>query len=189
MKIDLGVKPYIFPMPVLLIATWCEDGTADVMTAAWGGICGRSTVWLKINEHHRTSENLKLRRAFTLSMADAAHLAQADFFGIASGNKVPDKLARSGLTAVRSEKVDAPVIQELPLTLECRVIADRMESYGHNILGEIAGVLADEAVLDGTGEIDPLRLNAVVYDQMRGGYYAVGEKIGQAWSTGLPLMK
>lgn len=189
MKKDLGVKPYLFPMPVLMVATYCDDGTVDVMNMAWGSICARNMVSLKINEKHKTSENLRKRGAFTLSIADLAHIEQADFFGIASGNTMPDKFARSGLSAVKSEKVDAPVVQEFPLTLECRVVEDKMEVFGHHVIGEIVGVLADERVLDEAGEIDPSKLNAILYDQMKSGYYAVGEQVGQAWKTGLPLMK
>ena len=174
MKKDLGVRPYLFPMPVLMVATYNEDGTVNVMNMAWGGICARNMVSLKINENHKTSQNLKARRA--------------DFFGIASGNKRPDKFARSGLTAVKSEKVDAPVVQEFPLTLECRVVEDRMGIYGHQILGEIVGVLAEERVLDEAGNVDVTKLNALVYDQMQSGYYTIGEKVGKAWETGKALM-
>ena len=113
----------------------------------------------------------------------------ADFFGIASGNSMPDKFQRSGLTAIKSEKVDAPVVQEFPLTLECRVVEDKMEIYGHHVVGEIVGVLAEESVLDENGKVDAARLNAFVFDQFRSGYYAIGEKVGQAWKTGAPLMK
>ena len=189
MKRELGVKPFLFPMPVLMVATYGDGDVVDVMNMAWGGICARNMVSLKINEKHKTSENLRKRGAFTLSIADLPHMEAADFFGIASGNRMPDKFARSGLTAVRSEKVDAPVIQEFPLTLECRVVEDKMELYGHHILGEIVGVLADEAVLDEKGRVDPAKLNAFVFDQFRSGYYAIGEKVGQAWHTGAPLMK
>ena len=189
MKKDLGVKPYLFPMPVLMVATYNEDGTVDVMNLAWGGICARNMVSLKINENHKTSKNIKQRGAFTLSIADAAHMEAADFFGMASGNTMPDKFARSGLTAVRSEKVDAPIVQEFPLTLECRVVEDRMEVYGNQILGEIVGVLAEESVLDEAGNVDVKRLNALVYDQMQSGYYAVGEKLGRAWNAGAALLK
>ena len=188
MKKDLGVRPYLFPMPVLMVATYNEDGTVNVMNMAWGGICARNMVSLKINENHKTSQNLKARRAFTLSIADAAHIEAADFFGIASGNKLPDKFARSGLTAVKSDKVDAPVVQEFPLTLECRVVEDRMGIYGHQILGEIVGVLAEERVLDEAGNVDVTKLNALVYDQMQSGYYTIGEKVGKAWETGKALM-
>lgn len=189
MKKDLGVKPYLFPMPVLMIATYGDDGTVDVMNMAWGGICAENMVSLNIDTDHKTAKNIKKRDAFTLSIADVPHIQAADFFGIASGNKMEDKFARSGLTAVKSEKVDAPVVQEFPLTLECNVVEDKMEVYGHHVLGEIVGVLADESVLDETGKVDASKLNAFVFDQFRSGYYAIGEKVGQAWHTGAPLMK
>lgn len=189
MKKDLGVKPYLFPMPVLMIATYGDDGTVDVMNMAWGGICAENMVSLNIDTDHKTAKNIKKRGAFTLSIADVLHIQAADFFGIASGNKMEDKFARSGLTVVKSEKVDAPVVQEFPLTLECKVVEDKMEVYGHHVLGEIVGVLADESVLDETGKVDASKLNAFVFDQFRSGYYAIGEKVGQAWHTGAPLMK
>ena len=189
MKKDLGVKPYLFPMPVLMIATYGDDGTVDVMNMAWGGICAENMVSLNIDTDHKTAKNIKKRGAFTLSIADVPHIQAADFFGIASGNKMEDKFARSGLTAVKSEKVDAPVVQEFPLTLECKVVEDKMEVYGHHVLGEIVGVLADESVLDETGKVDASKLNAFVFDQFRSGYYAIGAKVGQAWHTGAPLMK
>lgn len=170
-------------------ATYGDDNVVAVMNMAWGGICAENMVSLNIDEDHKTSENIKKRGAFTLSIADIPHIEAADFFGIASGNKMPDKFERSGLSAVKSEKVDAPIVQEFPLTLECRVIEDKMEVYGHHIIGEIVGVLADEAVLDEKGKVDAAKLNAFVFDQFRSGYYAIGEKVGQAWHTGAPLMK
>lgn len=189
MKKELCVHPYLFPMPVLMIATYGDDNVVDVMNMAWGGICAENMVSLNIDEDHKTSENIKKRGAFTLSIADIPHIEAADFFGIASGNKMPDKFERSGLSAVKSEKVNAPIVQEFPLTLECRVVEDKMEVYGHHIIGEIVGVLADEAVLDEKGKVDAAKLNAFVFDQFRSGYYAIGEKVGQAWHTGAPLMK
>lgn len=172
-----------------MIATYGNDNVVDVMNMAWGGICAENMVSLNIDEDHKTSENIKKRGAFTLSIADIPHIEAADFFGIASGNKMPDKFERSGLSAVKSEKVDAPIVQEFPLTLECRVVEDKMEVFGHHIIGEIVGVLADEAVLDEKGKVDAAKLNAFVFDQFRSGYYAIGEKVGQAWHTGAPLMK
>ena len=189
MKKDLGVKDYVFPMPVLMIATYCDDGTVDVMNMAWGGVCAANMVALNIDEDHKTSENIKKRGAFTLSIADIPHIEAADFFGIASGNKMADKFERSGLHAVKSEKVDAPVVEEFPLTLECRVAECQHTAYGFRVLGEIVGTLAEESVLDEKGKVDPTKLNAFVFDQFQSGYYAVGEKVGQAWSTGAKLMK
>ena len=189
MKKDLGVKDYVFPMPVLMIATYCDDGTVDVMNMAWGGICDSDKVALNISESHKTAENIKKRMAFTLSIADIPHLEAADFFGIASGNKMPDKFERSGLHAVKSEKVDAPVVEEFPLTLECRVMEYHHNDYGFRVVGQIVNVLAEESVLDEKGKVDPKRLNAFAYDTLQSGYYAIGEKVGQAWSSGKGLMK
>lgn len=186
---DLGVKPYVFPMPVLMIATYGEDGKVDVMNMAWGGICAENMVALNIDEDHKTSENIKKRGAFTLSVADVPHLKEADFFGIATGNKMADKFERSGLHAVKSAHVDAPVVEEFPLTLECKVAECRHTAYGFRVLGEIVNVLADEKVLDEKGKVVPEKLNAFVFDPFRSGYYAVGEKVGQAWQSGADLMK
>lgn len=186
---DLGVKPYAFPMPVLMIATYGEDGKVDVMNMAWGGVCAENMVALNIDEDHKTSENIKKRGAFTLSVADVVHLKEADFFGIATGNKMADKFERTGLHAVKSTRVDAPVIEEFPLTLECKVAELQHTSYGFRVLGEIVNVLADERVLDEQGKVVPEKLGAFVFDQFRNGYYAIGEKVGQAWKSGAELMK
>ncbi len=189
MKKDLGVKPYLFPMPVLMIATYGNDNSVDVMNMAWGGICAENMVSLNIDEEHKTSENIKNNGSFTLSIADIPHIAEADFFGIASGNKMTDKFERSGLTAIKSQKINAPIIEEFPLTLECRVVEAKQEVYGFHVIGEIVGVLADESVLDENGNVNPSLLNAFVFDQFQNGYYAIGEKVGQAWNAGAHFMK
>ena len=145
---DLGVSPFVFPMPVLMIATYDENDKVDVMNMAWGGICANNMVALNIGERHKTSKNIKLRQAFTLSIADIDHLDESDFFGIASGNNMEDKFERTKMTAVKSDKVDAPIITEYPLTLECKVVECQNTVYGFRVLGEIVNVLADEKVLD-----------------------------------------
>lgn len=189
MKKSLGVKPYLFPMPVLMIATYDEEGTVDVMNMAWGGVCAENMVALNISKDHKTAKNIKAKQAFTLSIADIDHMEAADFFGIASGNKMPDKFARSGLHAVRSENVDAPVVEEFPVTLECRVREVQHLGEEFRVVGEIVNVLADEKVLDDKGKVDPTKLNAFVFDQFQNGYYAIGEKVGQAWHAGAGLMR
>lgn len=186
---DLGVNPFVFPMPVLMIATYDENDKVDVMNMAWGGICANNMVALNIGERHKTSKNIKLRQAFTLSIADIDHLDESDFFGIASGNNMEDKFERTKMTAVKSDKVDAPVITEYPLTLECKVVECQNTVYGFRVLGEIVNVLADEKVLDEKGKVDPTKLNAFVFDQFQNGYYAIGEKVGQAWDNGKKFMK
>ncbi|MBM6716317.1 flavin reductase family protein [Gemmiger formicilis] len=186
---DFGAKPYLFPMPTYMIGTYNEDDTVDVMMMAWGGICAEDMVALNLEAEHKTVANLKARKAFTLAVPGTETLAASDFLGIASANKMADKFARTGLHAVRSQRVDAPVITEYPLTLECEVVEMQDQPYGLRVLGRILNVMADEKVLDETGKIDAGKLQAFAFDQMRNGYYAVGDKIGQAWHSGAGLMK
>ena len=138
MKKDFGVKPYLFPMPVLMIATYDKDGKIDVMNMAYGGICTGKSVALNINKKHKTSANIKEKMAFTIGIADVSHMAEADFLGIVSGNEMEDKFEKSGLTAVKSDKVDAPIILEWPITLECKVAELQQTVFdGFRVLGEI----------------------------------------------------
>ena len=187
-KKDLGVKPYLFPMPVLMIATYCEDGSVDVMNMAWGGICDNNKVALNISETHKTAQNIKERKAFTISIADVEHLAESDFFGTTSANRMPNKFERSGMHAIKSSRVDAPIIEEYPITLECVVTKIQNEDNEFRVVGEIINVLADEKVLDKSGKVDPSKLNAFVFDQFQNGYYKIGEKIGDAWKSGQKFM-
>lgn len=189
MKKDLGVNPFTFPMPVLMIATYGENDKVDVMNMAWGGVCAENMVALNLSEDHKTTKNIEERKAFTLSIADMEHLEESDFFGIASGNKMEDKFARTGMHAIKSKNVDAPIIDEYPLTLECKVVEMQHQPYGLRVLGEIVNVVADEKVLDEKGKVDASKLNAFVFDQFRNGYYKVGEKVGQAWNSGMKYMK
>ena len=189
MKKDFGVKPYLYPMPTYMIGTYNEDGSVDVMMMAWGGICAEDMVALNLEADHKTVANLRARKAFTLAVPGTDTLKESDFFGIASSNKMADKFARSGLHAVKSARVDAPVIEEYPLTLECEVAEMQDQPYGLRVLGKIVNVLADEKVLDEAGKIDAGKLNAFAFDQMKNGYYALGEKVGQAWKSGAELMK
>ena len=186
---DFGVQPYLYPMPTYMIGTYNEDDTVDVMMMAWGGICAEDMVALNLEEDHKTVANLKSRKAFTLSVPGTDTIKESDFFGIASANKVADKFARSGLHAEKSSRVDAPIVTEYPLTLECEVVEFQQQPYGLRVLGKIVNVLADEKVLDEKGKIDAGKLNAFAFDQMRHGYYALGELVGKAWNAGAPLMK
>ena len=186
---NFGVKPYLFPMPAYMVGTYNEDGTVDVMMMAWGGICAEDMVALNLEATHKTVANLKARGAFTLAVPGVDTLRESDFFGIVSGNKMADKFARSGLHAVKSERVDAPVITEYPLTLECEVVEMQDQPYGLRVLGRIVSVMAGEKVLDEAGKIDAAKLHTFLFDQMRNGYYAVGEKVGQAWGSGAEFIK
>lgn len=185
---DLGAHPYLYPMPTHMIGTYNADGSVDVMMMAWGGVCASDMVALNLEAEHRTCENIRARRAFTLAVPGTDTLEQSDYLGIVSAGKVPDKFARTGLHARRSARVDAPVIEEYPVTLECELVEEQTEPYGPRFLGRIVNVLADERVLDEKGRIDVSRIGAFAFDQMRSGYYALGEQVGRAWVSGQGLM-
>ncbi len=186
---DFGVKPYLFPMPTYMIGTYNEDDTVDVMMMAWGGICAEDMVALNLEEDHKTVANLKEKKAFTLAVPGVDTIEQSDFFGIASANRVKDKFERSGLHAVKSSRVNAPIITEYPLTLECEVIEMQEQPYGLRVLGRIVNVIADEKILNEKGKIDCAKIGAFAFDQVNHGYYAIGEKVGKAWNSGSELMK
>ena len=189
MKKDLGVVQAVYPMPVLMVAAYDEDGVVNVMNAAWGMICNGDRIALFIDEEHKTTQNLLKTRAFTVSLADRAHMDGADFFGIATGNKMPDKFARTGYTAVRSAHVNAPIIEEFPVVMECE-LADVVENESfYCIVGKIVNTAAEERVLDENGKVDPAKVEALIFDQFRHDYYVTGEKVGRAWNAGAGLMK
>ena len=156
------------------------------MNAAWGTMQERGTVALNLTETHKTVQNIKARGAFTVSIADAAHVVEADYFGVTSGNKIPDKLGKAGLTASRAEKVDAPVINEFPLCLECQFIEYQSNDYGCGVIGKVINVTADERVMP-DGKLDMSLVNAIAFDPYTHGYYRVAERVGEAFKDGLKL--
>ncbi len=189
MKRDLGVVPAVFPMPVLMVAAYDENGKVNVMNAAWGMICERDRIALFIDESHKTTQNILETQAFTVSIADRDHMAAADFFGIASGNKVPDKFERTGYHAERSSFVNAPVISEFPLVMECELAETAQTESFYCVIGKIVNTAAEESVLSENGKVDPAKLNALIFDTFQSGYYVTGEKVGKAWNAGADLMK
>lgn len=176
-------------MPVLMVAAYDENCKVNVMNAAWGMICNSDRIALFIDEDHKTTQNLLKSKAFTVSIADRAHMDAADFFGIASGNKMTDKFERTGFHAVKSEFVDAPVIEEFPVVMECELAQVSSTESFYAIVGKIVNTAADENVLSENGKVDPMKLNALIFDQFQHGYYITGEKVGQAWNAGAGLMK
>lgn len=188
MRQKIKITEGIFPMPVLMIATYNEDGSVDVMNAAWGTMQERDTVALNLTESHKTVKNIKARGGFTVSIADAAHMVEADYFGVVSGNNTPDKFANSGLTAGKAETVDAPVINEFPLCLECEFIEYQTNKYGCGVIGKVVNVTADESVMV-DGKIDMSLVNAIAFDPYTHGYYEVTERVGEAFKDGLALKK
>ena len=185
MRKNFGPKPFLYPQPVMVIASCGKDGTPDAMNAAWGGIAGGDKIFLCLSSNHKTVENILERKAFTVSVADEAHLVEADYVGLVSGNEVPDKLERSGFHVTRSEFVDAPVIDELPLALECRLLSYDPET--HFMVGEIVNAGADEAILNEAGTIDPAKLKPLTFDPANRTYWSLGQKAGDAFSDGRKL--
>jgi flavin reductase (DIM6/NTAB) family NADH-FMN oxidoreductase RutF len=185
MRKELKPAAVVFPMPVLMIATYNEDGSVDVMNAAWGINYENDQVLLNISEGHRTTANIHRTKAFTVALADQAHMAEADYFGLVSANRDGQKFARSGLHAVKSEKVNAPVIREFPVTMECEWREEEKAGYG--VVGKVVGLSVDEAVLDEQGHIDPAKLNALVFDTFTNSYYTIGSRAGKAFAAGLKI--
>lgn len=188
MKKNLGVVPAVYPMPVLIVAAYDENSKVCAMNAAWGMICDMDKIVLMIDEDHKTTKNIRASKAFTVSIADKEHIAQADFFGIATGNKMSDKFERTNMHAVKSEFVNAPVIEEFPLVMECELLEIEETPNFHGVIGKIVNTAADEKVLSENGKVDPAKLNALIFDQFQSGYYVSGEKVGQAWSDGKKYM-
>ena len=187
MRKNLGANPYVYPQPVLIVVTYGEDGTADAMNVAYGGIVNSNRIQINIGVRHKTSDNIKLRNAFTVGIADEKNLVAADYVGIVSGHDVPDKLERSGFHTVKSEFVDAPVIEELPITLECRVEEINQYDKTLRIVAEIVNVSADDAILSEDEKIDTEKLNAISYDPANHTYLRVCGKAGTAFSDGNQL--
>ena len=181
MRKSFGAKPFLYPMPVLIIASYDENGVANAMNAAWGSAADVNRIAIYVSAGHKTMKNILSRKAFTVSMADEKNAVAADYVGIVSGNKVGDKLERCGWHCTKSEKVDAPLIDDLPMALECRLVSYDTES--ELLIGEIVDVLADESILT-DGEIDPRKLRPVIYDPVNHDYLSIGEKIANAFEDG-----
>ena len=185
MRKDFGCKPWMYPQPVLIVSTYNEDGTPNAMNAAWGGTYDNDQVVLCLSPEHKTTQNILARKAFVVSMADAAHAAPCDYVGIESGNSVANKLEKAGWHTTKSEFVDAPLIDELPMAVECRLVSYDPESC--RLVGEIVNVSADESVLDQDGKIDPDKLRPIVFDPVHNAYRVLGEKVGNAFQDGKKL--
>ncbi len=184
MRKNFGKKIWVYPMPVFIVAAYDKEQNPCCMNAAWGGIYDTDQIMLCLADDHKTTKNILESKAFTVSIADAAHIVEADYVGIVSGNQVPDKMQKAGLTAVRSEFVDAPIIKEFPMTIECKLLKFNEDGI---CIGEIVNVSADEAVLDADGQIDPTKLQAITYDPVHYTYLTLGEKVGNAFSDGKKL--
>ena len=181
MRKNFGAKTWLYPMPVLIVGTYDENGTPNAMNAAWGGVYDTNLVMVCLADDHKTTENIKQTGAFTGSFATEKTGVPCDYVGIVSAHDVPDKFARAGFHATRSEYVDAPLIDELPMALECRLVKFNEDGI---CIGEIVNVCADESILDENGKIDARALAPICYDGVTHAYWGLGERVGQAFSDG-----
>ena len=185
MRKNFGAKPYTYPQPVFILAAYDEAGEPNLMNAAWGGISDDNELSMCISAGHKTTKNILAKGAFTVSMATVKYLAACDYVGIVSGNTVPDKFEKAGFHAVKSAFVDAPLIEELPVAVECR-----LKSYDENpcrMVGEIVNVSVDESVLDENGNVDVAKVRPITFDPFNNTYVALGEIAGKAFHDGKEL--
>ena len=198
MRKNFGAKEMCYPMPVFIIGTYNEDGTPNAMNAAWGGVTEEAQLTICVEATHRTAKNIQsrkaehktaenvlARKAFTVSMGTAQYVAACDYVGIVSGNKEPGKFAKAGFHATRSDFVDAPLIDELPMALECEMISYDPESC--RLIGKVVNVCVDETYLDAKGKVDVAKLRPITFDPVHHKYLVLGEAVGAAFSDGLTL--
>lgn len=185
MRKNFGVKTWLYPMPVFIVAAYDNDGNPNAMNAAWGGIYTDNMIGICLSEDHKTTQNILATRAFTVSMATAEQVIACDYVGIVSGNKEPDKFAKAGFHATKSEFVNAPIIDELPMTVECELVSYDTETCF--MVGKIVNVSADEKILNENGKIDLSKLRPITYDPCDHNYIELGAKAGNAFSDGKTL--
>ncbi len=185
MRKNFGAKTAVYPMPVFIIAAYDEHGNANAMNAAWGGISEEKEISICISEDHKTTANILFSKTFTVSMATADFVKECDYLGIASGNKIPNKLEGCGFHTVKSEFVNAPIIEELPMAVECELISYDPESC--RLVGRIVNISMDESVLT-DGKVDLSKLRPICYDSFHHGYHIIGERVGNAFADGKPLL-
>lgn len=181
MRKNFGAKTWLYPMPVLIVGTYDEEGIPNAMNAAWGGIYDTNLVMVCLADDHKTTENIKKTGAFTVSFATVSSVVSCDYVGIVSANDEPNKFTKAGFHAERSEFVNAPLIAELPMALECKLLKFNEDGI---CIGEIINVSAEENVLDDNGKIDAKKLEPIIYDSSSHAYWSFGEKVGKAFSDG-----
>ena len=184
---SFGQKPWVLPQPVLIIGTYNNDGTPNAMNAAWGGQWDSKEIMICMGSH-ATTENLDRCGEFTVAFATKDTMVAADFVGIVSGQNDPEKMQKTGWTAIKSEHVNAPVFTEFPMTLECRILRKIDETKdGYNLIAEIVNILVDEAYLAEDGKPDVEKMQLIAYEPVHHGYLVMGERVGNAFADGKRL--
>ena len=185
MKKSLGAKPIVCPTPVYIVGTYDEEGKPNMMAVAWGGICCSQPPCVAVSLRKATYsyENIVKNEAFTVNIPSVSQMKEADYVGIYSGRK-EDKFAATGLTAVKSELVNAPFIEEFPLVIECKLLHTLEIGLHTQFIGEICDVKAEKDVLDDFGRVDVEKLDPFIFNPGNQGYYSIGALAGQAFSIG-----
>lgn len=186
MRKNFGTKTWLYPMPVFIVAAYDENGVPNAMNAAWGGIYTDNEVGICLAEEHKTTNNILTTKDFTVSMGTAEFVKACDYVGIVSGNKEANKIEKAGFHTQKSEYVNAPLIEELPMTLECELISYDPETC--HLVGHIVNVSASEEILDESGKIDPTKLKPITYDPIHHKYLVLGEQVGNAFADGKKLV-
>ncbi len=190
MRKNFGVKQYLYPQPVLIVATYSKDGKPNAMNVGWGMLSAMDAVSICIDKKHKTSENIIAQKAFTVSIATAEYVQACDYVGLVSANKDPDKFTKAGFTAIKSEFVNAPLIAELPLAFDCELLRiDENDDDTHIIVGKILNVNADESILDEEGKVDVVKLNPLAVNPIKNTYIKIGEDVARAFGAGKNLIK
>lgn len=192
MRKDLKLRAMMYPMPAVIVSTYNDDGAPDGMTAAWCGICSHKPpcIMIAINStlKRRTLVNIKQRNAFVVNVSDISHMTETDYLGIDSGYDV-DKFDRVHFTALPSAHVNAPIIEQLPFSLECRAVQFTEVGSHTQIIGEIVNISAEDTILNEKGFVDIHKLDPVIYEDVLHDYYRIGEKCGDAFSAGVIYRK
>ncbi len=183
MRKNLGVKPYLYPQLVMIIGTYDKDGNPNAMNAAWGGMADYDKVMVCMS-NHKTTQNIQIHNEFTISIGDANHVIECDYVGIVSQNNEPNKMKKSGFSTSKASKVNAPIINELPLCLECKLLKIVEEDL---YIAQIVNVNADESILDEKGNITLDKFIPITYDPATHGYYKVQGRVGNAFKDGNKL--
>jgi len=187
MRKSFGAEPHAIPQPVFIVSTYNEDGTANGMNVAWGGVTEENELTLCIDDEHKTAKNLMRRKAFVVHMGEAGLMLACDYLGVVSGNVEPDKIAKAGLSVISSELVDAPIFKEFSVAVECKLKSYDPETC--RCVGEIVNVSVDERVLDENGDVDMDKVKPIVFDSFNHAYMELGDKVGNAFSDGFVLNK
>ena len=185
MRKNFGAKCWLYPMPVFIVGSYDEAGVPNAMNAAWGGMYDTNLVMVCLADDHKTTDNIKRSSAFTVSFATADTVAACDYVGLVSANDTPDKFARAGFHATKSSHVNAPLIDELPVAVECKLLKFNEDGI---CIGEIVNITADESVLDENGKIDPEKLDPICYDSVNHTYRRLGDVVGKAFLDGKKLI-